>query len=401
MLEFSISNQLLSRLDATQVVADSENYLECSFQFSADWDNTVAVATFGHSKVADPISVRIVDGVCRVPHEVIKTYGFQVSVYGTVEEDEGTVCHIPTNTVTVDVEASGVESGLAPAEPTPSMYDTLMSAITEAEAETLEAKISAKSSAEIAMGAQRGAERAVTSAMVSAATSAAEASSAQATYEAVKVARRKMDALTELNKSYVLGSGEDEQVAHITGIVWDSDNSYWQSQLELKPGRRYRVKVNGVWRDVAAQWILEEREEEKKVKPGDFEAELFSLSSRVYDDEPIEEIPMGDEVISSGGENSGNGSSDNWDVTAPVTPVTYEVVTDIVKLVAGPVTIEDVVTDETTGEEHICRLTTTNRSVTEVEIWTDGNDNAKYFYEKALAAAERAEAAALRAEAQA
>lgn len=391
MLEFSISNQLLSRLDATQVMSDSENYLECSFQFSSDWDNTVAVATFGHSQVSDPISVRIVDGKCRVPHEVIKTYGFQVSVYGTVEEDEGTVCHIPTNTVTVDVEASGVGSGLAPAEPTQDMYDTLMSSLALTEAEALEAKISAKSSAGIAMGAQRGAERAVTSAMVSAATSAAEAKSAQASHEAVKVARRKMDALTELNKSYVLGSGEDEQVAHITGITWDSDDSCQMAQLDLAPGRRYRVKVNGVWRDVAAQWVLEEREE---VTTDDNQAELFSLNSRVYDDEPIPEIPMGEEVINPGGDGG-----DGWNVAAPATPVTYEVVKDIVKLVAGPVTIEDVVVDNATGEENVCRLTTTDRSVTEVEIWTDGNDNAKYFYEKALAAAERAEAAALRAEA--
>lgn len=395
MLEFSISNQLLSRLDATQVVADSENYLECSFQFSADWDNTVAVATFGHSKVADPISVRIVNGVCRVPHEVIKPYGFRVSVYGTVEEDEGTVCHIPTNTVTVDVEASGVGSGLAPAEPTQNMYDTLMSTLAATEGEMLEAAISAKSNAETAMGAQRGAERAATSAMASAATSGAEARSAQATYEAVKVARKKMDALTERNKSYVMGSGRDERVMLIGGIGWDSENTCQTSWLNLKPGQRYRVKVNGVWRDVAEEWILEERE---KVPLDDNQAELFSLRSRIHDDGPVPEIPQGDEVNEPGGDDGGDGGGggDGWNVPAPAAPVTYEVAKDIVKLVAGPVTIEDVVEDKMTGEEYVCRLTTTNRSVTEVEIWTDGNDNAKYFYEKALAAAERAEAAAAR-----
>lgn len=399
MLEFSISNQLLSRLDATQVMADSENYLECAFQFSADWNNTVAVATFGHSKVSDPISVRIVDGKCRVPHEVIKTYGFQLSVYGTVEEDEGRVCHIPTNTVTVEVEASGAGTGLAPAAPTQSLYDTLMSAITTGEAETLEAKVSAKTSAGVAMGAQTGAEKAAASAKVSAATSAAEARNAQELYKAVKVARKKMDALTELNRGYVTGSGEDEKVGHISDIVWDDESKCRKEWLQLSAGQRYRVKVNGVWRDVTAEWVLEEQE---KVKVGDDQAELFSMSrSRIEDDEPVPEIPAGDEVLTpggddDGGEGTGNGSGD---VTVPVTSITYEVVKDIVKLVAGPVTIEDVAEDKQTDEACVCRLTTTDLSVTEVEIWTDEKNNAKYFYQQALAAAERAEAAALRAEA--
>lgn len=398
MLEFSISNQLLSRLDATQVMADSENYLECSFQFSSDWDDTVAVATFGHSKVADPISVRIVDGKCLVPHEVIKTYGFQLSVYGTVEEDGGEMCHIPTNTVTVEVEASGASSDLPPATPTKSMYDTIMSEISTGEKEVLEAKISARSSAEVAMGAQAGAEKAADSAEVSAYTSATEARNALETYEAVKIAQKKINALTALNRSYVLGDGEDERVALISGIVWDSEGKSQVEQLGLQAGRRYRVKVNGVWRDVATEWVLEERE---KAEMDDNQAELFSLSrSRVEDDEPIPEIPQGDEVINPGdGGGGAEGGSGNG--ITPVTVVTYEVVQDILKLVAGPVTIEDVMEDRETGDECICRLSTTDPSVTEVEIWTGGNDNAKSFYERALAAAERAEAAALRAGAQA
>lgn len=398
MLEFSISNQLLSRLDATQVMADSENYLECLFQFSADWNNTVAVATFGHSNVSEPISVRIVDGKCLVPHEVIKTYGFQLSVYGTVEEDEGKVCHIPTNTVTVEVEASGAGTGLAPAAPTQSLYDTLMTAITEGEAEVLEAKISAQTSAGVAMGAQTGAEKAAASAKVSAETSAAEARNAQELYKAVKIARKKMDALTALNKGYVLGGGEDKMVGHMSGIVWDAEGKCWKDWLHLEAGQRYRVKVNGVWRDVTAEWVLEEQE---KVQVGDNQAELFSMSrSRVEDDEPVPEIPQGEEALNPGGDDNGGGNG-NSDVPAPVTSITYEVVKDIIKLVAGPVTIEDVEEDKQTEEACVCRLTTTDRSVTEVEIWTDEQDNAKYFYQQALAAAERAEAAALRAEAQA
>lgn len=397
MLEFSVSNQLLSRLDATKVVADSENYLECAFQFSTDWDNSVAVATFGHSKVQEPISVRIVGGKCRVPHEVIKTYGFQVSVYGTVEEEFGEICHIPTNTVTVEVEASGVGSGLAPAEPTKSMYDALMSAIIEAEEEVLEAKISAKSSAEVAMGAQTGAEKAADSAKVSAATSAAEARNAWAACESTKVARMKMDALTELNKSYVLGGGEDKLVLSIQGLSWNDEGKRTISWLQLKPGQRYRVKVNDTWWDATPEWILEE---EEVVQSGDGQAELFSLLSRPEDDPPVPEIPKGEEANPPGGEDdsdsdSGSGSG----VTPPVTLVRYEVVKNIVKLVAGPLTIEDVEVDNDTGEGFSCRLSTTDRTVRTMEIWMEGSNNARYFYEQALAAAERAEKAAERAEA--
>lgn len=395
MLEFSVSNQLLSRLDATKVVADSENYLECAFQFSADWDNSVAVATFGHSKVQEPISVRIVGGKCRVPHEVIKTYGFQVSVYGTVEEDTGEICHIPTNTVTVEVEASGVGSGLAPAEPTKSMYDALMSAIIEAEEEVLEAKISAKSSAEVAMGAQTGAEKAADSAKVSAATSAAEARNAWAACESTQVARMKMDALTELNKSYVLGGGEDKLVISMQGGLWNNEGKRTVAWLQLEPGRKYRVKVNDVWWDATTEWILEE---EEVVQSGGGQAELLSLLSRPEDDDPVPEIPKGEEVNPPGGEDdSGSGSG----VTPPVTLVRYEVVKNIVRLVAGPLTIEDVEVDNDTGEGLICRLSTIDRAVSAVEIWMDGSNSAKHFYEQALAAAERAEKAAERIEARA
>lgn len=415
MLEFSISNQLLSRLDATKVMADSENYLECAFQFSADWEGTVAVATFGHSAVTTPISVRIVDGKCRVPHEVIKRYGFQVAVYGTAEDDEGTVCHIPTNTVTVEVEASGTSTGLSPTAPTKSLYDTLMSAISASETAAVAAKVSAESSAGVAMGAQAKAESALDSAKTSAAISAGEARNAQAIAEAVQIARKKINAQIALNKSYVLGSGRDAEVAHLTGLTWDENGRCARNFLGLTPGHRYRVKVNGVWRDVAAEWILVEREKVVDKVVNDWQAELFAAGrARVIEDDPLPAIPGGDEAV--GGDDplpSDPGGDDDDPVPdvpggdeavkpgtdipqPPQTVVQYEVVKDIVKLVAGPLTIEEVNIDYETGEEGLCRIWTTDRTVTEVEIRTDGNDNAKYFYEQALAAAERAERAAER-----
>ena len=133
MLEFCISNQLLTRLDGTEVFSDSENYLECAFQFSDDWAGLEAVATFGHSGVAEPISVRIVDGVCRAPHEVIHPYGFTLAVYGAGEQ-EGEITHVPTNLVTVEVGSAGVAQGLSIPQPTPSLYDSLLAQLGEKEA---------------------------------------------------------------------------------------------------------------------------------------------------------------------------------------------------------------------------------------------------------------------------
>lgn len=155
MLEFSISNQLLSRLDTTTVVADSQNYLECSFQFSEDWADVEPVASFGHGGVDKPLSVRIVDGVCRVPHEVITPYGFQMAVYGTGNGGDA-YTHIPTNVVTVEVERGGSQEGLTPAQPTQDLYDTLMDKLHRSEQSAVRSQTSAAANAAAAQAAAQG-----------------------------------------------------------------------------------------------------------------------------------------------------------------------------------------------------------------------------------------------------
>lgn len=429
MLEFSVSNQLLSRLDATKVVADSKNYLECAFQFSEDWQGAVAVAVFGHSKVKEPISVRIVDGKCLVPHEVIKTYGFQLSVCGTAEEGGGAVCHIPTNVVTVEVEASGEGQGLTPEAPTKSMYDSLMTAIAAGEEAATAAKVSAQASAEAARGAKTGAEAARTGA--EAAVKAAEANAEACAWDAentrlvwtmVRTMRREMEALAVLQHSYVVGSGADETLCNIQNIAW-KQGGYTRDFLGLDAGQRYQVRVDGTWYDVAAQWDLEEVAR----TDGDGQAELTGTeggaslfaSADPGGEDIVPEIPEGDEVtvvpetpggdgdgevpeIPGGEETKPGGEETEPDGLPVVKPVLYyETVRDVVRLTAGPVTVEDVTKDQEKGEAFLCRITTKDSAVREIEIRTDGNVNAKYFYQQAVAAAERAEAAAARAEAQA
>lgn len=417
MLEFSISNQLLSRLDATKVVADSENYLECSFQFSGDWANTVAVATFGHSQVAEPISVRIVDGKCLVPHEVIKTYGFQLSVYGTAEEDRGLICHIPTNVVAVEVEASGAGEGMTPAAPTKDMYDSLMAAIVEGETAATAAKVSAQASAEMADGAKKRAEAAALGSSAAAEKSAVSATScavdAESTREIWALARVLDKCLMRtwwVNQSYVMGSGNDRQICKFSNIQWTDGCSEqaFQNLVNLSDGR-FRVRVDDTWYDVVGNWDLVEI---PRIVPSD-EAELLGLSPRIKVEDEVPEIPKGEEANPGGGgegetpeipggeevnpgDNTG-GSTENVPVVKPI--ISYKTEKNVLKLVAGPVTIEDIEVDKSKDETRLCRLTTIDSTVREVEIRTDGNWNAKYFYEQAVAAAARAEAAAARAEA--
>lgn len=422
MLEFSISNQLLSRLDATKVVADSENYLECAFRFSKDWDGAVAVATFGHSKVSEPISVRIVDGKCQVPHEVIQPYGFQLAVYGTTGEDGTAVCRIPTNVVTVEVENSGPGQDLGPTTPSKTLYDTLMTAIAAGEKAASEAKTSALASAEAAQDAQKGAQKAqaaagaaADNAATSATAGAKDALTARAACEEALPVGKRMEAMLKQARSYVLGGDVDKLVHACSNISW-KNGELSIGCMFLDPGKRYRVRVNNTWYETSAQWVLEEK---CRIKEDD-QAELTGLSAQAgIDTSETPETPGGDEVNTGGSGNTGGGGTgetpetpggdevisgggDNAGTTPVVQPtLRYERVKDIVKLVAGPVTVEDVMLNKETGESQICWLRSSDLTVREVEVRTVGNANAKYFYEQAMEAAARAEAAAQRIEAQA
>ena len=382
MLEFSISNQLLSRLDATQVVADSENYLECAFQFSQDWEGTVAVATFGHSKVTNPISVRIVDGKCQVPHEVIQEYGFQLSVYGTGEQESGAMCHIPTNVVTVEVGASGAGQDLTPAAPTKSMYDTLMTAITEGEQSAAESKTSALASAEVAKSAREEAQASAASARTDAATAQDRANECTAGVEAVLAlaeqigaAEKEMQELKALHRGYVLGTEEDRQLLRVEQIQWQQGGLVG-ARLGLEPGKRYMVRVDDVWYDAVSSQHIETRPAEESGGETPPQASLSALAEESDDGEVIE-IP-------------GDLDPDQPVVTLPEE---YEVLRDVVRLTAGPVTVEDVRADAESDLGLHNRLTTTDETVRSVEVRTDGHFNGRYFYEMAKAAADRAEAA--------
>ena len=79
MLEFNVKNQIISRTDNFDVVADSQNYLSAEFTFTEEWTGSV-VAVFGGAdgKFYD---VLVAENKCLVPWEVIKAPFFTVSVF--------------------------------------------------------------------------------------------------------------------------------------------------------------------------------------------------------------------------------------------------------------------------------------------------------------------------------
>lgn len=116
-LIFSITNQHITRTDSEIVVADSRNYLNATFSFSSDWDDVAAkTAVFKHGEEA--YTVILNNNACLVPHEVIKSGHFNVSVFGGNR--------ITVDIARVDVYPSGYEEGQTPEDPTPSVYEQII-----------------------------------------------------------------------------------------------------------------------------------------------------------------------------------------------------------------------------------------------------------------------------------
>lgn len=117
MLEFCVKNQIITRNDSFSVVADSKNYLEASFEFTEEWQDSI-VAVFGGSD-GSFVDVVLENGSCKVPWEVIKAPRFTVSVFcGDL---------VTANVAVVEVERSGYCQGDAPKPPTSDVYTQLLS----------------------------------------------------------------------------------------------------------------------------------------------------------------------------------------------------------------------------------------------------------------------------------
>lgn len=117
-LEFLVKQQHIVRVDNQKVVARSKNYLKAHFMFSDEWKG-IKTAIF---KNGENVYNQIIDennGVCLVPWEVIKAGVLQVSVFcGEL---------ITADKAAVEITCSGYEEGKTPQEPTPGVYEQILS----------------------------------------------------------------------------------------------------------------------------------------------------------------------------------------------------------------------------------------------------------------------------------
>ena len=111
MIKFKVQNQTLTRTDSFEPVADSRNYLTAEFEFSDEWKDNIT-AVFTHD--GNGYQLRLENGKCTVPWEVIKAPKFGVSLFcGDL---------ITTNETYVPVKKSGMLGGEAPGTPTPTLW---------------------------------------------------------------------------------------------------------------------------------------------------------------------------------------------------------------------------------------------------------------------------------------
>lgn len=124
-LKITVDRQRLILQNKSKPVADSVDYLTLSFYFSADWDGTAKTAVFTHG---DNTYTQLLDSdSIIVPHEVIASPGFDVSVYGSA----GTK-RITADVINIPVAVSGYKDGQTPEPPTPTVYDQIISLCGEA-----------------------------------------------------------------------------------------------------------------------------------------------------------------------------------------------------------------------------------------------------------------------------
>jgi len=142
-LEFEVKHQQINRLDDFHVVGGSRCYLHARFCFCDDWAGETITAVFsGGGKNYSQI---LVDNVCEIPWEVLRTNRFFVSCFA------GAL--ITANSVRVDVDTAHCPTDTDPSiAPTPSAYEQMLEAVKT----TADDANAAKGAAEAAQKAAEG-----------------------------------------------------------------------------------------------------------------------------------------------------------------------------------------------------------------------------------------------------
>ena len=121
-ITFKVNGQNIVRTDTNRVVSDSRNYLRASFEFSEEWTG-IKTAIF---KSGDVVRHAVLENdECMVPWEVIKPGFMKVSVFcGDL---------ITADSSTVPITESGYAEGGAPQDPSPTVYEQIISMLNDIE----------------------------------------------------------------------------------------------------------------------------------------------------------------------------------------------------------------------------------------------------------------------------
>lgn len=237
VLRFTVNGQELKSHPVT-VVADSRNYLSAEFVFGPDWEGIEKTAVFQAASGA-VYHMLVQDGVCSVPEEVIRVPWFRVSVFGGDR--------LTTNRAEISVCQSGFLPGVTPPEPTPDIYDQLLSSVA-AEREQAAASANAAEAARQEVSADRietetlvgqAAEAARTASAAASASSGHAAAAGSSALRAEEAAALAVQA-AERTDTYTKPEADGRFAAILTGHSIGSPAAY-QDALEGSAFRRAAV----------------------------------------------------------------------------------------------------------------------------------------------------------------
>lgn len=131
MLRFQVSGQRLRRLDNEALATGSASFPDVHFDFSGAWTEGTKTAIFTDANGSVYNVLLNSDGTCKVPSECMTGSYFKLSLFNTNGDTR-----ITTNEINVIVKYSGFVRGLAPADPTPTVYEQILESIDNIKTET-------------------------------------------------------------------------------------------------------------------------------------------------------------------------------------------------------------------------------------------------------------------------
>lgn len=224
VINLTAREQTLELQDDTFIASDIVNEIEC--RFDTDWEVNETRAVFVNDSKNEKISVVLHDGVCRVPHEVLRYKGtVSVNLVGSNVEEEAliermTSYKIPLLYVKQKVNITGANSAV----PTPSEWEQFVEIVKEdadraedARDEAIEAKTDAEQAKTDAQSAAQSAQSAATSAASMAGEAAGSASSASTSADAARLAKEAaQQSASDASQSAESAAESAEEIGELT-----------------------------------------------------------------------------------------------------------------------------------------------------------------------------------------